>query len=144
MKEGRNGNIKADEVKRAYFSANPPETNEAHDLEEDELEANSSMVRRQTLASRYGATNIEEVGKLPHCHFLRLRPKCFTPEMLQEWTPRGSRMTRSSRGLVNANECRADRLFYCGHRFRSKPFKSRGSIPILFIQINRTRMKERP
>jgi len=47
MKEGRNGNIKADEVKRAYFSANPPETNEAHDLEEDELEANSSMVRRQ-------------------------------------------------------------------------------------------------
>uniref|UniRef100_A0A7S3ABA8 Uncharacterized protein n=1 Tax=Rhodosorus marinus TaxID=101924 RepID=A0A7S3ABA8_9RHOD len=63
MKEGRNGNIKADEVKRAYFSANPPETNEAHDLEEDELEANSSMVRRQTLASRYGATNIEEISK---------------------------------------------------------------------------------
>ncbi|KAJ8906274.1 hypothetical protein NDN08_002767 [Rhodosorus marinus] len=62
-KDGRNGNIKTDEVKRAYFSANPPETNEAHDLEEHELEARSSMVRRQTLTSGYGATNNEEISK---------------------------------------------------------------------------------
>eukprot|EP00189_Rhodosorus_marinus_P011992 CAMPEP_0184747564 /NCGR_PEP_ID=MMETSP0315-20130426/12280_1 /TAXON_ID=101924 /ORGANISM="Rhodosorus marinus, Strain UTEX LB 2760" /LENGTH=97 /DNA_ID=CAMNT_0027220967 /DNA_START=364 /DNA_END=654 /DNA_ORIENTATION=- len=62
--EGQNGNIKTDEVKRAYFSANPPETNEAHELEDDELEARSSMVRRQTVASGYGATNNEEISKL--------------------------------------------------------------------------------
>jgi len=62
-KEGRNGNIKTDEVKRAYFSANPPETNEAHELENDELEARSSMVRRQTVTSGYGATDNEEISK---------------------------------------------------------------------------------